>query len=94
MLDNILNRLYGLNELNEQQAQQLNSLLDVFEENLQLKDDIAIANQQIEELEINLMEVNETLEITQNELNECRNKLNAIQAVISEGLNILNLRNE
>ena len=94
MLDNILNRLYGLNELNEQQVQQLNSLLDVFEENKRLKEEITVANQAIEELEINLMETNETLEITQNELNECRNKLNAIQAVISEGLNILNLRNE
>lgn len=83
MLDKILDRLYALEDIEEGQIKQLDSLLDMIYENIELKKQVLELTQTVENLELDLEQTNENL-------NDCRNKLRAIQSVISEGLNILN----
>lgn len=83
MLDKILDRIYALEDIEEGQVKQLDSLLDMIYENIELKKQVLELTQTVENLELDLEEANENL-------TECRNKLRAIQSVISEGLNILN----
>lgn len=83
MLDKILDRIYALEDIEEGQIKQLDSLLDMIYENIELKKQVLELTQTVENLELDLVETNENL-------NDCRNKLRAIQSVISEGLNILN----
>ena len=81
MLDKILDKIYALEGVEEGQIKQLDSLLDMIYENIELKKQVLELTQTIENLELDLEESNENL-------NNCRNKLRAIQTVISEGLNI------
>jgi predicted nucleic acid-binding Zn-ribbon protein len=83
MLDKILDRIYALEDIEEGQIKQLDSLLDMIYENIELKKQVLELTQTVENLELDLEQTNESL-------NDCRNKLRAIQSVISEGLNILN----
>lgn len=83
MLDKILDRIYALEDVEEGQIKQLDSLLDMIYENIELKKQVLELTQTVENLELDLAESNENL-------NNCRNKLRAIQTVISEGLTILN----
>lgn len=83
MLDKVLDRIYALEDIEEEQIKQLDSLLDMIYENIELKKQVLELTQTVENLELDLEQTNENL-------NDCRNKLRAIQSVISEGLNILN----
>lgn len=83
MLDKILDRIYALEDIEEEQIKQLDSLLDMIYENIELKKQVLELTQTVENLELDL-------EVSNESLNDCRNKLRAIQSVISEGLNILN----
>ena len=83
MLDKILDRLYALEDIEEGHVEQLDSLLDMIYENIELKKQVLELTQTVENLELDLEQANE-------DLNNCRNKLRAIQSVISEGLTTLN----
>ena len=83
MLDKILDKLYELEDIEEGQIEQLDLMINMIYENRELKKQVLELTQPVENLELDLEKTNENL-------NDCRNKLRAIQSVISEGLNILN----